>query len=191
MPATGLGGFEGLKSSTWMLKARIVRRKTGLFVYSSTAGSTTAKTVYVDFLIGNRYTTGAKFYTEGDYYVLPTTSAPLRYPLSDSEVNTLSGDDTTYVTTNGPLPYRVVQFKYVHSNNTDQITVTWNGKSDIAPTARSVTLQIFNVNSGSWETLQTNSAASADTDFTLTGSKTTSVADYYDSNNVVTARVYQ
>lgn len=42
-----------------------------------------------------------------------------------------------------------------------------------------------------WETLDTESAAAANTKFTLTGSKTDNLTNYYDANNMVSCRTYQ
>jgi hypothetical protein len=42
-----------------------------------------------------------------------------------------------------------------------------------------------------WETLASNSTAAADTDFTLSGSQPTNLANYYDSSLFASFRVYQ
>jgi len=48
-----------------------------------------------------------------------------------------------------------------------------------------------NVVGDGWETLASNNVANADTDFSLTGSISADIADYYDTDNCVSARIYQ
>jgi len=42
-----------------------------------------------------------------------------------------------------------------------------------------------------WETIDTDSTSNADTDFDLTATLSSSMPDYYDSNNIITFRVQQ
>ena len=75
--------------------------------------------------------------------------------------------------------------------NTDNFVITWKGKTTLAPSDSSVYLQIYNRDTTSWETIDTESSANANTEFTLSGVKTTSLSDYYDESYVVDCRVYQ
>jgi len=76
-------------------------------------------------------------------------------------------------------------------NSTDVITGTWKGKSDYATSTYTAYLQIYNQNSGTWETLDSDNETGADTEFTLTGAQTTDVSNYYAASNWVSFRVYQ
>jgi len=70
------------------------------------------------------------------------------------------------------------------------VTFTWKGQAEIAPSASTVYLQIYDRNLTTWETIDSDSATAANTDFTLTGDKS-DLTDYKDINNVVACRVYQ
>lgn len=55
---------------------------------------------------------------------------------------------------------------------------------------RSVKIDVWNDNTSSWENLVTKQDHVADTNFTVSPSKTTSLTDYYDASHWVTARLY-
>jgi hypothetical protein len=82
-------------------------------------------------------------------------------------------------------------FKHRHTNNTSNIAVTWNGKSTVAPTSAIVYLQVYNYDSTTWETIDSDSTTAVDTDFDLTAIINVSVGDYYDADNWLAFRVYQ
>lgn len=128
-------------------------------------------------------------YTRAGAASVPTTNTDLANSFTSSDISTVASDDSTYVDQSGSA-YLLFEFKYEHTNSSNAITVTWNGKASRAPSSNTVYLQIWNYNTSAWETLQSNNTASANTDFTLTGTKTSSLSNYY-SSNIVTARVYQ
>jgi hypothetical protein len=76
-------------------------------------------------------------------------------------------------------------------NKLATIEPTWTGQSDYAPTTSTVYLQIYNRNSTTWETVDSNNTSGADANFTLTGTITTNLSDYFDANWWVSCRVYQ
>ncbi|MBI2030980.1 hypothetical protein HYT05_05135, partial [Candidatus Kaiserbacteria bacterium] len=76
-------------------------------------------------------------------------------------------------------------FKKASTTNTDTITVTWEGQVSVSTTT---SLQIYNNTTTAWETLQTNSSPTAGSDFTLTGTQSTSLSSYYDGSNLVAVR---
>jgi hypothetical protein len=121
---------------------------------------------------------------------LPATNADLTTPFSQVDYGNASALDAARVITTGSV-YIIHEFKIQGTSNTLGITPTWTGQTSIAPIAAPVFLQIYNQNSGAWETLASNSTASANTDFTLTGSQTSNVGNYYDSSLFVSLRVYQ
>lgn len=71
------------------------------------------------------------------------------------------------------------------------ITIHWNGQSDRAPSLSTVYLQIFNRNSSTWETLASNNAAAADTDFDLQAVVTQNLDNYFDGDGYIACRIYQ
>ena len=103
----------------------------------------------------------------------------------------VSIDDTVRVAEEALVLYGLFQFKDKNSNNTDGITIKWDGQSNVAPSLFPVSLQIYNRISTTWETIATNGSADADIDFTLNGSKTTNLGNYYDGDYWVAWRVYQ
>ena len=123
---------------------------------------------------------------------LPTTDLNLAPVYSAGEITDVSTDNDVYVDLEAiAAGYAIHQYKVLNTNNTDKINITFKGRSSIAPTASSVRLQVYNRNSAAWETLDTESAASANTKFTMTGSVTTNLSYYYDANFIVSIRVYQ
>jgi len=71
----------------------------------------------------------------------------------------------------------------------DSTVLTCELKSTLAPTTSTVFLQIYNQNSTTWETVDSDNTTGANTDFTLTGA----IPDLTDYTNVnlVSCRVYQ
>jgi len=129
------------------------------------------------------------YHTKGDKTTLPTTSADLETLYTDQEEIDVSTDNGTYVNVEGSN-YLIHQHAKVNSNKS-ALSIKWNGQSTLAPSSSTVYLQIYNFNTNSWETLSSNNSASANTDFSLTGSKTTNLTYYYDSDNYCYVRVYQ
>lgn len=83
------------------------------------------------------------------------------------------------------------EFKYKHINNSDNILVTWKGRSTESTTVSPLLLQIYNNNSAAWETFVRETRIAADVDFVMQAKVTANVSNYYDSNNVIVARAYQ
>jgi len=77
------------------------------------------------------------------------------------------------------------------NNDTDPVTATWVGKTDLSPVTNPVYLQIYNRNSTTWETIDVNNTASVDTDFVLNATIESVMSDYYDAENWISFRVYQ
>ena len=91
-----------------------------------------------------------------------------------------------------PSGYNQFLFKQKNSNLAyDQISVSWDGRASITVPTPTIALQIYNNTTTLWENLATSNTYSANTDFTLTGSKTTSLSSYYDANYFITLRITQ
>jgi hypothetical protein len=117
---------------------------------------------------------------------LPATSASYATFLDDAGYNNVASSDNAYDSLSSATSSRLAyNFKKASTTNTDQITVTWEGQVSVATTT---SLQIYNT-SGQWETIQTNTSPTENTDFTLSGSLSSSLSGYYDGSNIVTARV--
>jgi len=145
---------------------------------------------------------GRTLYIEGyagDYYSkesssdLETNDTPLTTQFSEQEYTTVRTDDDNYVDLQGTAQYMKFLFKELNENETNEqkFNIIWRGKSSLAPSSATVYLQVYNRTSGLWETLDSDSTTSANTKFTLTGTKSTNLSGYYDSNYVISVRVYQ
>ena len=84
--------------------------------------------------------------------------------------------------------FTIHQFKDYVGDNTS-CTVAADLQSDYAPSISTVYLQVYNYNSTTWETIDSDNAANADTDFELTSN----IADLtnYKQNGIMTCRTYQ
>ena len=92
------------------------------------------------------------------------------------------GQDTSY-------NYTIHQFKE-YCGNSDICTLTCVCKTNYLPSISPVYLQIFNINTSSWETVDTNNTANINTSFTLSAD-IFGLNNYKDENTVMTCRVYQ
>jgi len=160
---------------------------TDQILFEFTAGHTIASNdELLSLTVDNATVTRLTNYTYEDEATLGTDDTDLASTITTSDVDT---DDNIYhdvaATSNA-----VALFKYTNSNSTDDITITCKLKTDIAPSSSTVYLQIYNHNSASWETLDSDSTTAINTEFTLTGSQTTNLSFYY-ASNVVSARIYQ
>ncbi|HSE35348.1 MAG TPA: hypothetical protein VLB83_04465 [Candidatus Paceibacterota bacterium] len=114
------------------------------------------------------------------------TNADLRYFLDDAGYTNVASSDNTYDSITAATSTRLAYvFKKTHTNNTDQIDVSWEGQVSIATTTY---LKIYNYSSGAWETLASNTPSPA-TDFTLSGVQSSNLSNYYDGGNTVSLRL--
>lgn len=131
-------------------------------------------------------------YTRGSESSLPAGDTDLEtYFTAPDYVEVSSPDDNIRVSQNIDDTYGIFLFKVKSNNDDNPINVFWEGQSSIAPTSSPVYLQIYNRNSTSWETLDSNNTYPANTDFNLFGLKEDNLNYYYDSSNEVACRVYQ
>jgi len=63
-------------------------------------------------------------------------------------------------------------------------------KTAVAPAVSTVYLQIYNRNTTTWDTVDSNNTAPINTDFVLTGF-VADLTNYKDGSNVISCRVYQ
>ena|SRR3990167_4036197 len=121
---------------------------------------------------------------------LPATAADLQaYTLAEYEA--VDSDNNVYAALNSGIAYAVHLFKKQNDNETDEIAATIRVKSDLAPSVATVFLQVYNFTTTTWETVDSDNATAANTEFDLTASITVDRADYYDADNIVAFRVYQ
>lgn len=132
-------------------------------------------------------------YTKEVKTSLPSDDASLALAYTSQEVTDVATDDATRVPlTATSTDFMVHHYKYYYSTESaDQFTVTWNGQSTLAPSSATVYLQVYNHNTPGWETIDSDNATAANTDFDLSATVSTNLAYYYDAYYIVTCRVYQ
>ena len=77
---------------------------------------------------------------------------------------------------------------YVGANTS--CILEWEGQTTLVPTSSTVYLQIYNRNTTTWDTVDSDNTSSADVDFILTGN-VADLTDYKDGNTVIACRIYQ
>ncbi len=136
----------------------------------------------------------AKRYSKEELDSLLTTTNDLEYYFDGEGYSDVSADDNTNYDELGTTTakYAVINFAAKHANNTDAITVNWNGQSDVSPVFSTVYLQVYKYGStNSWVTVDSNSAAATGTDFTISANLNSSLSEYYGASNWTYWRVYQ
>jgi hypothetical protein len=133
-----------------------------------------------------------KVYTRGDEAALPAADGDLENAFVIQDYLDVSLDDATRVSQSATNPeFSIFLFKDNNIVVPQEVTLTWNGQSSLAPSTTPVYLQVYNRNSTTWEAVDDNSIAGANTDFTLTGSISTNLSNYFDANGFIACRVYQ
>lgn len=135
-----------------------------------------------------------KSYSRGNYLNLPADDSTLETPFICTDYPKVATDDNIYVqqcARDTLDPYGVFVWKDKHINSTDVIVSTCKLKVSRASSTNTVYLQIYNRNSGLWETLDSDNVTAADTEFTLNGTQTTNLSYYYDGSFFATHRIYQ
>lgn len=129
-------------------------------------------------------------YTYEDRLTIPATNADLQNRFTNTMYGDVASDDGDYFVEYGS-EYLTRQYQYKHINNTDGIRFVWKGRSTLAASVSPILIQIYNVNSTTWETLARETQVAADVEFSVMVTQTTNPSNYYDSSNMVTFRSYQ
>lgn len=122
---------------------------------------------------------------------LGATDANLATEFIPVEYDYLDAIDNRPAQVTATNKYGVFLLKTRSSIGQPPLSIKWVGKTNIPGTSSTITLQIYNRNSTTWETLATNSTVAANTQFTMIATVTNNLSNYYDSDNVVACRVYQ
>lgn len=133
-----------------------------------------------------------KRFSKGAYASLLTTTAALTYHLDPQGYGDTATDDASrdWATSTANIP--VYNFTIATTTNTKALIATWNGQSSVSATTKTVYLQAYRFGAtNAWVTVATNTTASVDTDFNLSGSVNYHVSEYYDGSNLTYWRVYQ
>ena len=122
---------------------------------------------------------------------MPTDDTDLETAFTCTDYSKVESDDDIYVQQCATDEYALFLFKKQAMNSKGIIILEWKGKTSRACSSSPVYLQIYNRTSKNWETLDSNNTAAANTEFTLSGKRTTNLEEYYDENNWIAYRVYQ
>lgn len=76
-------------------------------------------------------------------------------------------------------------FALTRSDNTSPTFVQWRGASDVAASTATMTLEVFNLSTGAWESIGTNTSCAASSGCTLTGSPSGTLSNYYELSGSV------
>jgi len=116
----------------------------------------------------------------------------LSYYLDPEGYGDVATNDDLLDNINGVAQYSVYNFAKKHTNNSDAITFTWDGQSNVAGATRNVVVQVYKYGSpNQWVTVATNATSTANDDFTMTVNINSSLASYYDGSNWTYWRIYQ
>lgn len=134
-----------------------------------------------------------KHYTRGNGSSYPSTITSMANAFYPTDYTTVSTNDGTYVAQDNSSSYAVFHCQWQHTNNTDNITISWNGKSDFSTSGvhNTASLDIWNYNTSSWELIDTDTTTTAGTDFTMTATVNSNISFYYSGTNVVVFRIKQ
>jgi len=119
---------------------------------------------------------------------LPGSDNDLETVYSIQNVTDVATKNDVRVEQTATAEFAIHQFKDYHPDGTADLE--WEGQSNIACASSTVYLQVYNRDSGLWETIDSDNSTAANTDFTLSGS-IADTTDYKDGSNVISCRVYQ
>jgi hypothetical protein len=131
---------------------------------------------------------GWNLYTKGNYGTLPVNNADLENTYTSEEVTNVSTSNDVRVSQSAIEEFAIHQFKdYV--GDVSSLVMIWEGQTNLSPTDSAVYLQIYNITTDTWETVDSDNTSSVGIDFMLTGN-ISNTSNYIESG-VVTCRVYQ
>lgn len=132
---------------------------------------------------------GYSVFTRGNESSLPSSISDLETTYSEDEEEQIATRDDIKIGQTGMLEYMLHQFKsFVGSQTYGTIEVEL--QSTLDPKYSTVYLQIFNNNTGGWETIASNSESDSDVDFELSAT-VADLTNYKSESSVVVCRVYQ
>lgn len=130
-------------------------------------------------------------YTRQTVALLPGDDSDLAVPYSLDEIQRISSQTDTAVTQQGNLgltEYMVHQFK-TFVGKVNACKVTFSGSSTLSPYSSPVVLQIYNRNTGQWDSLTSDMKTPSESEFTLEA-KVRDLTNYK-KNQTITCRIYQ
>jgi hypothetical protein len=133
--------------------------------------------------------TGYADFTRGDYAALPGDDTDLETAYTGQDETDVATENSVYVGQTMMGEYAIHQFKNFVGGNTT-CSITCKGRSDLAPSSSTVTLEIYNRITTTWDELDTESGVGASEVFTLSAN-VPDLTNYKDASNVISCRVWQ
>lgn len=119
---------------------------------------------------------------------MPSDDSDLETNYSVQDLLDIATIDEARVDQTATAEYTIHQYKnYVDASS---CSLTWVGQTNYKPTWSTVYLQIYNRDSGLWETVDSDNTTEEDVDFTLNAT-IANLTNYKDGRNVISCRVYQ
>jgi hypothetical protein len=128
-------------------------------------------------------------FTRDDQSSLPSNDNDLTTQYTEQEEEDVSVRDDTRVGQAGTLQYMIHQFKKFVGSQTYAL-IEAEVQSTLDPRYSTVYLQIYNRNSSTWETIDSNSTSDSDVDVELSA-VVSDLTNYKDASKIVSCRIYQ
>ena len=119
---------------------------------------------------------------------MPGDDTDLETTYTAGEVTDVATKNDVRVGQTATDEYAIHQYKYFIGGMAS-CTVEWEGQTGREPSASAVYLQVYNQDTTTWETLDSDNTSAVDTDFSLTG-EVPDTTDYL-VGGVISCRVYQ
>lgn len=133
--------------------------------------------------------TGYTGYTRGNYAVLPTNDDDLETTYTAQDVLDVATADDIRVDQDATNEFMIHEYKnFVGDQPSCQLN--WEGQTTLAPATSTIYLQIYNRNTTTWDTVDSDNSSSVNTDFVLFAS-IADLTNYIDATNLISCRIYQ
>jgi hypothetical protein len=132
-------------------------------------------------------------YSKGSSASLSANTSDLSYFLDpEGYADVATNDNTNLDKLVSAASYPVFNYSLKNSNNTNAITLTWNGSSTVSTAVNNFYLQVYRFGTtNAWQTLDTEGTAGAYSEFVMSGNVNAQLSEYYDGSNRTYWRVYQ
>ena len=156
--------------------------------HSNTLSTTPTHSSTPSSTVSSTPSSGWQGYTKGQYGALPANANDLSSDYSEQNYTDVESNNAVRVGQSADdSNFAIHEFKDFIDES--YVTVVADLQSDYAPSSSTVYLQIYNYDTTTWETKDSEGAADADTDFELTAA-IADLTDYTDSG-IMTWRIYQ
>ena len=129
-------------------------------------------------------------YSRGSEVGLPADDTELGTAYTEQNYTDVETKNNVRVAQTSEGDYAIHQFKVYVDASAVTVDLECEVQTNYSPTLETVYLQIYNYNSTTWETVDSNNSADEDTDFILSGT-IESLTNYRSGSFVVTCRVHQ